>query len=166
MKIQLLSFVTLISSFHGLHAAGDTNPSLYYWQGAALLPELNEESARWLKDMASTKEPFDPTRFTSKNYQSTSAFLRKAAGSSGVCDWGLDLEDGFSLQLPHLSKIRELHAVAVCLALEEFSREKTESGVDWLLISHRMARHGGAGNTLISWLVYSASPDRCARGTD
>jgi len=55
--------------------------------------------------------------------------------------------------LPHLAKVQELSSLAIVKAESLFAEGKVKEGTAWLLVAHRMARHAGTGDLLISNLV-------------
>jgi hypothetical protein len=133
------------------------NPALLYWQAASELPQLSNEQAKELADMASGRQAFDPAK--AKNLlesATTLRLMRKAVDSTAACDWGLPTEDGPGTILPHLAKMRQMSGLAIVQAEAFFAEGKVKQGLDSLLIAHRMARHAGAGDLLISYLVQNA----------
>jgi hypothetical protein len=133
------------------------NPALLYWQAAAQLPQLTEDQAKELSAMASGKTPFDAARAAKLPLDSTTMrVLRKAVDSTAPCDWGLPLEDGPAMGLPHLAKLQQISSLAIVKAESLFAQGKVQEGIDQLVVVHRMARHAGAGNVLISYLVQNA----------
>jgi len=132
------------------------NPALLYWQAAAMLPKLSDVQAKELAEMAAGKEPTDSAKIEALSLGSASRVLRKAAASSAMCDWGLMKEDGPATVLPHLAKIRELATIAIVEGEVSLAQGRTSEGLDWFLTAHRIARHSGAGELLISFLVQTA----------
>ena len=139
------------------------NPALLYWQAAAMLPTLTDEQATELRDMAAGKLPVDPAKATVLGSDASIHLIRKAALSSAPCDWGLAREDGPAMALPHLSKMRQLTSLALVESERQFLKGDSTSGIDWLLVAHRMARHSGAGDTLISFLVQESGEESALR---
>jgi len=131
------------------------NPALTYWQAAALMPDLKGEKAELLNDAIFGKKPLDDAKVRELLTESEDSLrlFAKAAASSAPCDWGLDLKEGPELGLPHISKIRELSRLAVLKADALFAEDKASEGIDWLLLTHRAARHAGASDLLIAVLV-------------
>ena len=158
MKLKLF-FTALATVFFlsGIRAAEKeyppVNPALLYWQAAAMLPDLTDEQATELRDTAAGKLPVDPAKAAALGSDAAIHLLRKAALSSVPCDWGLSREDGPAMALPHISKMRQLTSLALLESERQFLDGNTANGMDWILITHRMARHSGAGDTLISFLV-------------
>ncbi len=135
------------------------NPALLYWQAAAVAPKLSDEQATELRDVATGKKPVDLARLQALGLGSTEHLLRRAAESTAPCDWGLLREDGPAMLMPHLSKMREMANMATAQAEGLFAQGKTAEGLELLLATHRIARHPGAGETLISYLVQVAIED-------
>jgi hypothetical protein len=133
------------------------NPALLYWQAAAQLPQLTEDQSKELRAMASGKDPFDAARAAKLPLDDgTMRFLRRAAESTAPCDWGLQMEDGPGMILPHLAKLQQISSLAIVKADSLFAQGKVQEGIDWLVITHRIARHAGVGDMLISHLVQNA----------
>jgi hypothetical protein len=130
------------------------NPALLYWQAAALLPPLSDDESRELRDMANGQMPFDAAK-AAKLLQDGAGLrlMKRAANSVAPCDWGLPLEDGPMISLPHMAKIRQMASLAILKAESLFADGKTKEGIDWLRIAHRTARHAGAGDFLVTNLV-------------
>jgi hypothetical protein len=133
------------------------NPALLYWQAASQLPQRSEDQATQLNDLAGGRQPFDAAKAKGLlDAPNALRLIRKAAESTADCDWGLPMEDGPLTLLPHLAKIREMSSLAIAQAESLFSQGKVKEGTEWLLTAHRMARHSGAGDMLISNLVQYA----------
>lgn len=133
------------------------NPALLYWQAASQLPQLSENQATHLADLAGGRKPFDASKDKDLlNAPNTLRLVRKAAESTVDCDWGLPMEDGPMMLMPHLAKIREMSSFAIVQAESLFAQGKVKEGTEWLLTAHRMARHSGAGDILICNLVQFA----------
>ena len=141
----------------------ERNPALSYWQAAAQLPELSDAQARQLRAVADGKEVFGADVLDGLDFSAATAFLRKAAASEAGCDWGLAVEDGAAMAMPHLSKLRELSTISLVLAEEAFFRGDTDAGIEHLWVTHHMARDAAAGTSLISNLVQMAIEGRTLR---
>ena len=128
-----------------------------------MLPKLTDEEAGELRDTASGKKPVDPAKLEALKLAGAERVLRKAAESTAPCDWGLMREDGPGMLMPHLSKLREMANIATAQAEALFAQGKTGEGLDWLLVTHRIARHSGTGETLISYLVQASIEDIALR---
>ena len=132
------------------------NPALLYWQAAAQLPKFSDEQVTEINEIAAGKRPADPAKIESLGLRSAEGLLRNAAASSAPCDWGLVREDGPEMKMPHLYKMKQMANIAVVLGEARLADGKTAEGLEWLLSAHRIARHSGAGETLISYLVQIA----------
>ncbi len=133
------------------------NPALLYWQAASQLPQLSEAQATQLNDLAGGRKPFDASKDKDLlNASNALRLIRKGAESTVDCDWGLPMEDGPLMLMPHLAKIREMSSLAIVQAESLFAQGKVKEGTEWLLTAHRMARHSGVGDILICNLVQFA----------
>ena len=162
MKTNLIAFALAVLTFSSTLCADEfthppINPALLYWQAAATLPKLTDNQAKDLRAMAAGITPFDAAKVKDLRADKWSLHLmQKAANSPAPCDWGMPTEDGPDMALPHTAKIMEMSYLAIVEAESSFAEGKTRDGLDWLIITHRMARHAGAGDVLISNLVQFA----------
>lgn len=160
MKTRLLALSLTALTLTPAFCAQDSksiNPALLYWQAASELPPLNDDQARELANVATGRKAFDSAKDGDLlKSELTLRLMRKAANSAADCDWGLPSEDGPAMALPHLSKMREMSSLAIAQAEALFAEGKVKEGADWLLTAHRMARHAGAGDVLINYLVQVA----------
>jgi hypothetical protein len=162
MKTNLITLALAALTFSSTLRADELthppiNPALLYWQTAALLPKLTDDRAKDLRAMATGNVPFDATK--AKDLlpdKSSQHMLQKAANSAAPCDWGLPTEDGPYMALPHTSKMMEMAYMAVLEAESSFADGQIPEGLNWLIVAHRMARHAGAGDLLITNLVQFA----------
>lgn len=154
MKVVLIALTVTIASALYAEDSKPINPALLYWQAASELPQLTDDQAKELTFVANGMSPFDAAKDKELlKSELTFRMLRKATDSSATCDWGLATEDGPGMILPHVSKMREMSNLAILRAEALFADGKVKEGTDWLLISHRMARHVGAGDLLVSYLI-------------
>jgi hypothetical protein len=72
------------------------------------------------------------------------------------CDWGLPLNEGVNVLLPHLGKARDLTRLAILRARYDLENGRSEAGVDGIIDAFTLARHAGADPVLISKLVQYA----------
>ncbi|EDY21197.1 hypothetical protein CfE428DRAFT_1490 [Chthoniobacter flavus Ellin428] len=160
MKIRLFALALTALTLTPIFGAEDSktiNPALLYWQAAAKLPPLSNEQATELVEMATGQRAFDAAKGNDfLKSEATLRLLRKGAESTADCDWGLPTEDGPATLLPHLAKMRQMSSLAIVQAEALFAEGKVKEGIDWLLVAHRMARHAGSGDFLISYLVQVA----------
>jgi hypothetical protein len=153
LAITISSFLTLPVLQAAPPKPVAINPALLYWQAAAQLPKLSDEQAKELREIVQGKRPATPVK---EEESSVSHILRAAATSTAQCDWGLMVEDGPAMVMPHLSKMREFANLAIVEGERALAQGKTAEGLEWFLHAHRMARHSGAGDTLISFLVQTS----------
>lgn len=155
--ILTLTIATLLvaPSLHGENLSHPPiNPALLYWQAASELSQLSNEQADELVDMATGRKAFDPAKAKHLLESSTTLrLIRKASDSTAACDWGLPIEDGPATIMPHLAKMRQMSSLAIVQAEALFADGKTKQGLDWLLVAHRMARHAGTSEFVISYMV-------------
>ncbi len=157
MNTLVVAFVLLLPSLQAQEeSVRQINPALLYWQVAAQLPQLSSEQAKTLSELATGRAPYDAVKAQALGFGSSEILLRKAANSAAACDWGLAIEEGPSTVMPHLSKMMELGRMAVLKVEGALAQGKTEEAQDWLLMTHRLARHAGASEFLISYLVQTA----------
>lgn len=160
MKTHLLTLTFTALTLGPAFCAEDSksiNPALLYWQAASELPQLSNDQAKELGNVAAGQHAFDATKDNDllKN-EITLRLLRKATDSKADCDWGIPIEDGPATVLPHLAKMRQMSSLAIVEAEALFAEGRVKEGIDWLLVAHRMARHAGAGDLLINYLVQVA----------
>jgi len=166
MKTALL-LLTSLAALTSLRAEDTTrraiNPALLYWQTAAQLPNLKTEQVTELRAIASGKKSVIATQWKDFHFENVEILLLRAAESTAPCDWGLPLELGPELPMPHISKVMEMGSIAVGEAEFQFSQGNIEKGQHWLIAAHRMARHVAAGDLLISYLVQCAIEQNALR---
>jgi hypothetical protein len=162
MKTTLFRLTLAALSVTSMLRAGEPNrppinPALLYWQAAALLPEFKPEQSTLLNDLASGHQPFDEKAAKGlPNCEGSLRLARKAAESTAPCDWGLLVEDGPEMTLPHIAKLRQIASILLVQADIQFADGKINDGLESVLTVHRLARHAGAGDLLIGNLVQYA----------
>ena len=167
MKTSILIFTSL-AALASLHAEGighpPINPALLYWQSAAQLPNLSNDRATALHEIASGKKSITAVSWQDFGFDGAEKLLLKAAGSTAPCDWGLPWELGPETPMPHFSKLIELANIAIGEAEFQFTQGHVDQGQKWLITAHRVARHAGADDLLISCLVQYAIEQNALRG--
>jgi len=161
MKSKLILTTTIALSLFASGARAEQpkfppiNPALTYWQAAAVMPDLKGGKADTLRDLVTGKKAYDAAAAKEILDGSSSALqtFARAARSSAECDWGMNKVEGPAMTMPHVSKMMELARLAILKADSLFEEGKPSEGVEWLLLTHRAARHAGAGDLLISALV-------------
>jgi len=161
MKSKLILTTTIALSLFASGARAEQpkfppiNPALTYWQAAAVMPDLKGGKADTLRDLVTGKKTYDAVAAKEILDGATSALqtFARAAASPAECDWGMNKVEGPAMAMPHVSKMMELSRLAILKADSLFEAGKPLDGIDWLLLTHRAARHAGAGDILISALV-------------
>lgn len=115
------------------------NAALIYWQAFAALPPKPEGD--------------DKAKFEEWLGKSESAIkLLQRASAIQACDWQLDYDQGFEMEIPHLSKMRALTKAAIAHAKHVSKSDNTQSHADLQAVM-RAARHLGCDNPLIVQLT-------------
>ncbi len=131
------------------------NPALIYWQALALMPELGNEQAKLMADVISgnrrTDEPAVAALF--KDANRALKLFHRAAHTAGDCEWGLILEDGPFMVMPHTAKLPMLLRLALCRAQQHFAAGNNDEALDWIITVRKAARHAAAGDLLIPVLI-------------
>jgi hypothetical protein len=127
------------------------NAALQYWQAFALLPNSDKDDAKLIEEW--NKTPLnDAVKNLVRNGRASLMFLNRAARIEH-CDWGMNLNDGPHLFLPHISKARELARLAGLYSRVEIAEGRWDSAVQAFVDVMSMARHMSSDFTLISKLV-------------
>lgn len=156
IKSSILAIFCCVSSLAPaaeIRSSRNTNPALLYWQAASELPALSDEQAKQLREIARGKADFNKKILEELDFKQTVKFLRKAVASEAPCDWGLAWEESLEMRTPHLAKMREISAMTLVLAEAQFANGETTAGVEFLLMSHHIARDIGATPTIIGNLI-------------
>lgn len=130
------------------------NAALQYWQAFAVLPAMDDGQRAIAENVAVAKLDPAAVRLIEAGTNSLRQLHRGAA--IRACDWGLNEEDGMLLLLPHLAKARDLARLACLRARLAFDRGDEAAAFEDLADALAVARHGGAGSTLIAILVQDA----------
>lgn len=126
------------------------NAALLYWIAFAARPS-NEAQDKILSDWNTV--PFDaPTMQVLESGANSLRYLHRGAAVQH-CDWGLPLDEGLNLLLPHLVRARDLGRLAVLRARYDLEIAKSASAVDTIADTFALARHAGSDSLLISILV-------------
>jgi hypothetical protein len=128
-----------------------SNAALKYWRAFYALPALDKDQQKLLQEW--DKVPLDAAALglIEKSRLSRLDLLRGARLER--CDWGLDLEDGFRMRLPHCGWARTLARLAALHARREFEQGRGKSGWEDVTALLKLARHVGIGPTFIGRLV-------------
>ena len=164
LSLSILFLAGLLPSLGAQEAPRNpVNPALLYWQAIANLPRISDEQARDIRDMALGEKPYDPAKLGIVNIRNVGWLLRKAAASTAPCEWAIPVEEYPFIGSTGAVQMREMAQLAILEADECFRGNKTEEGMDWLLLAHRMARHTGAGKMVFSVEVQQIIEDTAIR---
>lgn len=144
-------------------AKPEANAAPIYWQAFAAMPELSKEETALLA--LKPRDPLDKAaaeKLVAK-FENSLALLATASAIS-ECDWGVNLADGPTLQLPYLSKATELAKAARLRARLRLLEGNPGAAVSDLDASLRLARAAGQPGLLINLLVH-ISIERAATQT-
>ena len=132
------------------------NAALLYNSAAALCPDgksddIDEKIGKW-RDMPVEQLPRKEVEKALSSFSSSFHHVALAAQRSD-CQWEMPLEDGFSLQLPHLSTFRRI-AFAMQLQIRlKIADGQTDQAVELLQQGLYMGRSIARGPTIIQDLV-------------
>ncbi|WP_265596185.1 hypothetical protein [Verrucomicrobium sp. BvORR106] len=144
--------------------AQPVNPALLYWQGIGLLTEMTRNEVALLQGHRNGNH-WDPENVRAILSHQKAALNRfaKAGVSTAPCDWGLTLEEGPFMPLPHLGKMQTLSNLALMKAALEFSESRPGKALDALEAVRRAARHVAEGDMIVTAITqYSMESDALA----
>ncbi|MCC6579695.1 MAG: hypothetical protein IT440_04585 [Phycisphaeraceae bacterium] len=134
---------------HSTPAATVNNAALLYWQAFALLPgreEMNRVAALLDQPVG------DESRQLAGVGKQSLTLLHKAA-MIPACDWGLLVEDGPAVLLPHVSKSRELARLALLEAkVHEANGQHGQAADAWVDVL-ALGRHAAQDQMLLEVIV-------------
>jgi hypothetical protein len=155
--LALLSLLAVASITHAQTPAG-ANAALGYWRAFSLVnaPEADDAVWKTADDIANGRAPWGDPGVAALVDGNAGAYLEMHKASlKPSCDFGLAFEDGFSMILPHLAKVRQLSTLNLLRAAQAEAQGKGEEAVEAWLDGARMARHLAQDPVLISHLVAS-----------
>jgi|GEM_PF-1452006 len=133
----------------------EPNPALLYWQGIALLPEMNKAREQLPLDVSGGR--IKPDAREVQNFLTDAApslkRFRRAAGSSTPCEWGITLDEGPYAVMPHTLKMQWMGRLALLQAEHDFVTGKPRQAVEWILASQKAARHVGSDGLFMTVLM-------------
>lgn len=144
--------------------AQPVNPALLYWQGIGLLSEMTRHEVTLLQGHRNGNH-WDPENVRALLSHQKAALNRfaKAGVSTAPCDWGLTMEEGPFMPLPHLGKMQTLCNLGLMKAAFEFNESRTGHALDAVDAVRRAARHVGNGDMLVTAIAqYSMEGDALA----
>ncbi|WP_009963412.1 hypothetical protein [Verrucomicrobium spinosum] len=158
----LLCLPSLIGAQPNL--AQPVNPALLYWQGIGLLTEMTRNEVALLQGHRNGNH-WDPENVRALLSHQKAALNRftKAGVSTAPCDWGLTMEEGPFMPLPHLGKMQTLCNLGLMKAALEFNENRKGHALDAVEAVRRAARHLGDSDMLVTAIAqYSTESDALA----
>jgi hypothetical protein len=137
--------VTLLAPSPATAQAPDAKPDLganaamKYWKAFGLLPTLDKDQQKLLEDC--NKVPLDAAALKLIDNSSMSRLYLHRGAKLQRCDWGLELDDGLRLVLPHIPKAATLARLAVLNARHEFDKGHGKAGWEDVMAVLTLARH-------------------------
>ena len=131
------------------------NAALAYWQAFVLLPKL-EGKLMAARDEALKGGPVDAELAKMVDAQDGAFDQFHRGAKMSECVWGLDVEAGVEMQLPHLSRAREMAKFACLRARIRWEQDRPSDAVDDVTATMAMARDCGRDGLVISLLVQYA----------
>jgi uncharacterized protein YheU (UPF0270 family) len=131
------------------------NAALTYWRAFAFSPEMTKEDGNIIRLRPGPKVSPEKKAELVKEWEPALRLMHEAVAIP-QCDWGIDYEkDALDVQLPHLSKARELAMAAAFRATcfwEKGQRNDAAGDIRAALIMGRQVGNDGR-DTLIAMLV-------------
>jgi hypothetical protein len=136
-------------------AQTEANAAPIYWQAFALMPNLSKEETALLA--LKPGDPFDKAAAEKLmgKFENSLALLN-TPGADSECDWGLNLAEGPTLQLPYASKATELAKAARLRARLRLLEGNPGAAVSDLVASLQLARAAGQPGLFINVLVQTS----------
>ncbi len=136
----IVSVIAIFITVVCVYAYPPDNAAVLYYK-AAMLYEVDNEMADMLADLQKGEiEVNDEIRaFVEKNHLIINTILD--ASEAKNCDWGLDISQGFEMEVPHLSKIRQLSRLVIADAKILAEDKDYEEALSRCMSLYKMARH-------------------------
>jgi phage tail protein X len=149
---NILIGVMLLVSAGQAFAYPPDNAAVLYYRAFMLMEEPNDALGNKLAAVRKGEaKPDDQVRrYVERNRR----VIREAVAAADIshCDWGHDLSEGLSLQLPELAKCKHLGSLLVVDARILAEQGDTKTALERCLALHEMGRHIGS-DTLVHRLV-------------
>jgi hypothetical protein len=131
------------------------NAALKYWRAFALLPELDDKHDKAVADAVAKPGPLDaqPAEVVRSSEPALRELHRGAAYAR--CVWGLTLDDGPELMLPHLGKARKLARVGLLRTQWNFQQGRPAEAISDLLATMTLGRHASSDSPIMVSLLVS-----------
>jgi hypothetical protein len=158
MRLALTSF-SIVLLWSALASAQPAEPksdlaanaALQYWKAFALMPTLDKDQEKLLKDWNTV--PLDAAAQKLIAASQASMTCLRRASKMDRCDWGLDYDDGIGMLLPHLGKARDLARLAALRTRSEFEKGDKKAARDDAIAMMALARNAGRDPVMIGMLV-------------
>ncbi|MHC4620173.1 MAG: hypothetical protein ACYTEQ_20700 [Planctomycetota bacterium] len=129
------------------------NAALLYYQAFLLRKQPDETMKGMLADLSRGEIPVDKRIAEYVETNRRVIDLATAAADMPICDWGLKFSDGWSMEMPYLSQVRELVRLVLADARILADRGDYESALDRCVTVRKLGWHGTADTPLISYIV-------------
>jgi hypothetical protein len=135
------------------------NAALLYYSAAALCPDkepddVSEKIAEW-RDLPVDKLPRKEVEQALSSFSNSFHYIALAAQRAD-CQWEMPLEDGYSLQLPHLATFRRMVFAMELQIRLKIADGQTDQALDLMQQGLYMGRSIARGRTIIQDLVGTA----------
>jgi len=135
------------------------NAALLYYSAAALCPDkepedLSEKIGKW-RDLPVDQLPRKEVERVLSSFSNSFHYIGLAAQRAD-CQWEMPLEDGYSLQLPHLATFRRMIFAMQLQIRLKIADGQTDQAMEMLQQGLHMSRSIARGKTVIQDLVGTA----------
>jgi hypothetical protein len=161
MKLICLSLLVLTVTLFGTRGEEfrtDINPALLYYRAFLVQTEPMSDADRdylWSKEGKEKKLPERFGRIVA-GYDNQFQLVRQAGHATVPCDWGIDLNAGPNILLPHLARAKAVAQAAQLRAVWDLQHGRQEDARDDLLAAFVLGRNAATDGLLISALVQFA----------
>jgi hypothetical protein len=169
MNPALSCLAVVLACSAGLARAADTsvsanpNPALLYWQADTMKPTRSDADQKAFTEVVQGRSAPTTPREANVGPTSLERLLFQATNPIRPSDWGLLVQEGPLLPLPHLAMMRSLANEQLYLAELHLYAGRTSDGIDRLLTVHAMARHTVGTEPLMILGLVGISIDAMAR---
>jgi GrpB-like predicted nucleotidyltransferase (UPF0157 family) len=154
IKTILIGIVLLASAGQAFAYPPD-NAAVLYYKSFMLLEEPNDSMKQMLRDLKDGNIGLNEQirQYVEKNRKVIGEIVTAAEIKN--CDWGLDFSEGFSLEIPHLVKCRQMAYILTADAKVLAEKGDYKAALERCITIHKVGIHVG-DDTLISYLVDTA----------
>lgn len=152
-------FALGLASAEGEDASLRENAALGYWSASVEVQELDSYGEEWNQayQAALADGPWDEA-VLAPYMDANAEAIREAQRASrmSACTFGLRLDDGFRMRIPHLAKMRLLGKLNLLHGRRLDAQGKTSEAIESWLCGIRMGAHLGQDGTFMGALVAKA----------